>query len=359
MREIDYLGRLFEEVTHIAPVYSGAAPETSIPYQSSRIVLKSVPPAGGSGIKEKFDLLMKIPAYVKVLFEEFHKADVVHVRCPANISLIAIVLLGFLRRPLKRWVKYAGNWQPDGPEPWSYTFQRWWLRKGFHRGIVTINGEWPDQPKHIYSFLNPCITEEELKEAQKLTEGKILNFPPKLLFVGRLESAKGVGRVLRILKELHAKGCKAELDLIGDGPERAKFESETKSLELQPFVRFHGWLSRNALPPIYTEAHFIVFPTTASEGWPKVLSEAMAYGVIPIASTVSSIPQYLEKFKVGRTFEAHKVEKFSETILEYLKQPELWKQESEKAAASAALFTYEAYLKRLSEVLDLTNPYEP
>ena len=42
---------------------------------------------------------------------------------------MTVVMLALLRRPEKRWIKYAGNWKPTGNEPWSYDFQRWWLER--------------------------------------------------------------------------------------------------------------------------------------------------------------------------------------------------------------------------------------
>src|SRR3712207_3692431 len=107
-----------------------------------------------------------MPHYTRTIWRELPQADVVHVRCPANISLIAIVLLAVVRYPRRRWVKYAGNWQSYPVEAWSYRFQRWWLSSGLHRGVVTVNGHWPGQPAHVYSFLNPCFTEAELAAAQ-------------------------------------------------------------------------------------------------------------------------------------------------------------------------------------------------
>ena len=43
------------------------------------------------------------------------------------------------------------------------------------------------------------------------------------------------------------------------------------------------------------QAYLMLFPSE-SEGWPKVLSEGKAYGVVPVTSDVSSIPQYLREF---------------------------------------------------------------
>src|SRR5690606_31597289 len=55
---------------------------------------------------------------------------------------------------------------------------------------------------------------------------------------------------------------------------------------------YHGTLSRKALHHMYEKCHFIVLPSQ-SEGFPKVISEALNYGCVPIVSNVSSIGQYI------------------------------------------------------------------
>ena len=40
-------------------------------------------------------------------------------------------------------------------------------------------------------------------------------------------------------------------------------------------------------------------PTTASEGFPKVIAEAMNFGCIPVVSMVSSIGQYVKHLETG------------------------------------------------------------
>jgi glycosyltransferase involved in cell wall biosynthesis len=353
VREIDHLASLFDEVVHIAPLHSGA-PESALAYESSNVQFLPVPPSGGERLFEKLSVLARVPLYARTILKELSRADVVHVRCPANISLLAIVLLAMVRRPRLRWVKYAGNWSPESGEAWSYDLQRWWLRRRLHRGVVTVNGHWPGQPKHINAFLNPCLTEQELVEARHIAAEKELSSSPRLIYVGRLEKTKGTERVLRILALLKSSGLSLKLDLIGDGPQRQEFEDLAESLGVSSLASFHGWLPRTGLAPLYAQAHIMLFPSNCSEGWPKVLSEAMAYGVVPLSSRVSSIPQYLGRFGTGRTFEPNDVEGFANAVVAYCSQPAKWKEESINAVKAARLFTYQNYLEAVRSLLAAT-----
>jgi glycosyltransferase involved in cell wall biosynthesis len=271
------------------------------------------------------------------------------VRCPANISFLAITLLSLCIQPTYRWVKYAGNWNPTGPESWSYTLQRWWLRKGLHRGIVTINGRWPDQPSHTYSFLNPSLTSQEICQAAELREPKEISRPLRLLFVGRIETPKGVGRIMRIAQALKERHIDYHLDLLGDGPERPDFEKLTQDNGLNSRVTFHGWLPRPELGEFYQKAHFFIFPSSSSEGWPKVLSEAMAYGVVPLAGAVSSIPQILSETGAGIALPPYDIDAFVKTIESMLKDPGQWKAASKAGINAAYQFTYEYYLETVKK----------
>src|SRR5262249_22071879 len=162
------------------------------------------------------------------------------------------------------------NWQPRGRESRFYAFQRWWLTRGLHRGVVTINGRWCVQPAHVYSFLNPCLTEEELDTGRQLAATKQLSFPIRLIYVGRLEEPKGVGRALDIMTRLLKARLPITLDLVGDGPERRRFERGAIDRGVASRIRLHGWLPRPDLAALFAQSHIVVLPSS-SEGWPKVL----------------------------------------------------------------------------------------
>jgi glycosyltransferase involved in cell wall biosynthesis len=326
-----------------------------MPYKSSRVRIRTVSPSGGTRITHKLGILSKIPVYTRTILEELPKADVAHIRCPANISLVALMLLTLKFRPHIRWVKYAGNWGPSGKEPLSYTLQRWWLGHRLHRGLVTVNGRWRGQPAHVRSFYNPCLTEDELAEANKCATSKQLTPPFRLLYVGALGHHKGIERALGILAHLVKRGVNVRLDLVGDGPYRPEFERLSAELKVGAYVKLHGWLPRTSLGPFYSSAHILLFPSS-SEGWPKVLSEGMAYGVVPVASNVSCIPQYLQKFQTGRALPPDDLQGFVDAIAHYASHPDAWRCESQNGVRSAPLFSYANYLRAVSELLGVGKP---
>jgi glycosyltransferase involved in cell wall biosynthesis len=352
VRELDRLAGLFDELVHVAPVHEGPAPASELAYEAPNLRVVAVPPAGGETLMAKIGILRVMPRWVAAIWRELDRSDVVHVRCPSNIGLVASLLLLIRRTPVPRWIKYAGNWRPRGRESWSYRLQRWLLARRALRALVTINGEWPSQPAHVQSFFNPCLTHEELRDASAAAKAKVLTEPVRLLFVGRLEEAKGIGRAIEVTARLRAAGLSMVLEIVGDGPGRSAFEALAKDVGIAESVTFHGWLARPQLSAVYRRAHFVLLPSR-SEGWPKVLSEGMAYGVLPVTSDVGSIPQILRGFRIGRALPVEDLNAFAAAIAGYVRAPETWKTEAHRAAEAARSFSYDAYLDAVRKLLNL------
>lgn len=349
VREIDHLARIFDQVVHLAVLYKNDTPSSSLPYQSSNVKFVPVRPAGGDSFRAKMDVIRATPEYLRAIgktLSEFGQNDIVHVRCPSNISLIAILWLAINNRVPHRWVKFAGNWAALGTGSWSYSFQRWLLRNNLHSGVVSVNGRWPSQKPHIFSFYNPSFTDEEVLQASLLGRNKQLEQPLQLLFVGRMDKAKGLDRILKIACMLKTHNIRFELNLVGDGPQKETLQAMVADCNLQHDIHFIGWLRRAEISTYYARAHFLLLPS-AAEGWPKVLSEGMAYGVVPLASTISSIPQILAEFGCGRVIPPQDLEGYVQAMIDYLDHPEIWLAESHAGIAAARHFTYVSFQESL------------
>jgi glycosyltransferase involved in cell wall biosynthesis len=156
---------------------------------------------------------------------------------------------------------------------------------------VTVNGT-GDDPPHVRAFPNPSLTDDDLERGRHLAER---NRHPRhglnLAFVGRVEPEKGALQAVRTAVLLDGEGYDVHLDVVGDGPSRPECEAEARAVGLD--ADFYGWVDRRTVQSILAVAHVLLLPTRASEGWPKVLSEAMAFGTVPVAGDVSSIRELL------------------------------------------------------------------
>ena len=113
----------------------------------------------------------------------------------------------------------------------------------------------------------------------------------RLIFVGSLNRHKGVHLIIDALKELKDLSSYAELILVGDGEERGEFEVMAQTIDFP--IRFLGHCSKNKVAELLSESHVLLLPSK-SEGFPKVVGEAMNYGCIPIVTNISCMNEYIE-----------------------------------------------------------------
>jgi glycosyltransferase involved in cell wall biosynthesis len=221
------------------------------------------------------------------LFFKVRKYNYIHTRCPSLPGFIGIIL-SLLYKNKIWWHKYAGNWAEVNP-PLSYFLQKSLLLKA-SQTKVTINGFWSNQHKHCISFENPCLTHSQLLRGKSISNLKVFNKPYRFVFVGRLEDPKGVQRIIDSFKLININELES-IDFIGDGSKIEYYKLDSRFLGSK--VCFHGFLSGTKVHEILERAHFLLLPSTASEGFPKVIAEAACYGTIPIVSDVGSIGHYI------------------------------------------------------------------
>ncbi|MFC4721210.1 glycosyltransferase [Geojedonia litorea] len=315
-------------------------------YSSDRIKFVPIPAVGGTDFKDKLAILYQAPKIIRIVSKVLKQVDCFQLRTPTGIGVFLIPYLSGLVN-LPGWYKYAGNWKQH-PAPLGYAWQRW-LLKGQSRP-VTINGVWEDQPKHCLSFENPCLTLKDVTFGKTIGERKSLEGALNLCFVGRLEAEKGVGRILealQLLTEAEHERIKS-IDFVGEGPELQEFQNLAQQLPMA--INFHGALSRAEVFEIYKNAHAIVMPTTASEGFPKVLAEAMAFGCIPIVSNISSIGYYIQHQQQGLLLEPITATSLI-TQIRYLLElsPENYRRMLTLQHAVVSRFTFEHYTSQLAE----------
>ena len=239
------------------------------------------------------------------------------------------------------WVKYAGNWK-QANAPIGYRFQRWWLTNNFLNCKVTINGKWDDQPGHCFTFENPCLDEDERITGTKIINHKKFHPPYTACFIGRIETEKGVKRILDALPEFANKQI-TKIHFIGNGDEIYEFKKQASN-QITVKCIFHGSVDRNRIPEILIDSHFLLLPSTASEGFPKVIAEGMNYGAIPIVSDVSSIGQYINQ---QNGFVWNTCSDFKTWVQKLTFNKSDLVNKSRFGYSTSELFTFEKYYQRL------------
>jgi glycosyltransferase involved in cell wall biosynthesis len=163
-----------------------------------------------------------------------------------------------------------------------------------------------------------------------------------LLYVGSLNRLKGVDVFIEALLMI-GSNLFNKITFIGGG---VKLEEYIKRTGMMPNIEFTGYLNREEIFNYFKQTDFIVLPSY-SEGFPKVLAEAAAFGVIPICTSVSSIPQYITP-ECGYLISKPDVSELSEVLLKIISEPaEVLNNKAINCIKMSNLFTYERFIARI------------
>ena len=146
--EINHLTDLFTKIYHIAPYYDTRPPQSSMCYESKKIIYIPIAPSGGDGIIKKLMIIIKMFNHLISIHRICKISDWVQFRAPTNLGLYVLPYLSIIRKN-KYWIKYAGNWNQKYP-PLSYRFQKLWVNDIVKNCCITINGNWPNQKNTFF-----------------------------------------------------------------------------------------------------------------------------------------------------------------------------------------------------------------
>lgn len=289
-REINIWADMFTEVVIAAPVRTGIPPEDCIPFSRPNISLAGQLEAGGSSLFQKVLQLLLIPVHAYRLCRQMSAADAIQVRCPGNLGLIGVVCAPLFRVP--RVAKYAGQWTTGDGEPFSWRLQKYILRSRWWKSPVLVYGNWPGEPGHVQPMFTSIMDEAQMDRARRMPARDWRKVVLNVVYVGRLSSAKNVDSVIKAIARRRRMGANMCLKIVGDGPMRSSLESLARLEGIAESVVFTGAISQEGVLGCYEQSDILIL-ASQSEGWPKAIAEAMAFGLVCIGSNRGLVPQML------------------------------------------------------------------
>jgi glycosyltransferase involved in cell wall biosynthesis len=163
----------------------------------------------------------------------------------------------------------------------------------------------------------------------------------RFLFAGRLVDWKAVDLLLEAFSRI-VSSHPATLEVLGDGPERAKLEQLAVDLGLKEKVIFHGWVAQDTATRYFQTADVFVLPSLYECGGAVVL-EAMAVGIPVIATRWGGPADYLDDtcgILVEPTGRAALIEGLAAAMRRLAESPEL-RQRLGQAARERVLRNYD------------------
>ena len=348
LREIEAQAELFDKVIWLGSKVKYSSTVLS-KVDNEKIKVVTMPSVRHNALNALF-VLLSYPLFIFYILRYLPLATHIHTRAPSHPALIGILLCHFdNKRPY--WHKYAGNWDA-GKLSFTYNLQRSLLKRLNKQNIrITVNGNWNETNRQIISFENPCIRESERIQAGAIADKKDFTGALKLLFVGGLNIQKGVNELITAIESGLLPSSIVDIYIIGTG---ALFDSITKRVKEIRNIRIHlpGNLNRKELDEYYAASHILILPSI-SEGFPKVIAEAAAYGCIPVVTNVSSISQYINSGN-GFILPDNKSDTIIQTLQNLPAAIELERM-SRNITEFTKLFTYEYYTSRMKNEIWITN----
>lgn len=300
-----------------------------------------------TSFKEILKLFYILPFNIIQILRACLSAEHIHLRCPGNVGLLAS-LIQILFPFKKKTAKYAGNWDPKAKnQPLTYRFQKYILSNTFltKNMKVMVYGEWSNQTNNVIPFFTASYSALEKKQFQP----KKLKSTIHLIFVGGLTVGKQPLKSVKVVESLLKKGIDAQLSIYGDGVEKQNIENYIRQHLLENHITLHGNQNKEVIKEAFQKSHFLIF-ISKSEGWPKVVAEAMFWGCLPITTKVSCVPYMLNHNERGSLVNDD-VDEIVNEILQYVHQQELYDLKCKNASDWSQQYTLETFENAIKDLI--------
>lgn len=176
---------------------------------------------------------------------------------------------------------------------------------------------------------------------------------PRVGFLGRIESYKGVDDLLSAASRLLSTGRKLVVDIAGNGPDQGRLEQRASDLGIEGSVHWSGRVAGEEKERWFRSLDCLVVPSRTFENFPLVALEALVREVPVVATRIGGIGDIVRDGKTGRTVAFAQPDSLAGGIAEVLDHPErasAWARAGRRMVLSE--FTPEIHLQRLLAVYD-------
>ena len=165
--------------------------------------------------------------------------------------------------------------------------------------------------------------------------------------VASLRWQKGQNYLFDAFGKFHEEYPEYKLVMIGEGEDKSKLQEQASKGGYLDAVDFKGMLSREKVAEILNQSKVFVL-SSVSEGFPKVVIEAMATGTPVISTDVGNVPEVVQNS--GIIVPSKNVEALYEAMKKMTSSEEQWMMCSQLSEEYANVHTWESVENRLNAV---------
>lgn len=159
--------------------------------------------------------------------------------------------------------------------------------------------------------------------AEYLSRPPVFKQNGSLLYVGTVEWYKGVGLLLEAFKSIAAEFPHAQLQIVGEGTQRAEYERTVSRWGLQYRVVFSGRIAWERLTRVYDDASVVVAPHIWIEPFGRTVVEAMARAKIVVTADAGGPAEIIQHEKTGFLFKRNSRDALAEQVRQALRLRDL------------------------------------
>lgn len=291
---MEAISELFATTTLVVPCAQVARNDGATPLSGRNVSVVALSVPSGRGLRRKASLIPWFLRNSSIIWREIRRADAVHTPIPGDIGTIGMVMAFALGKPL--FVRHCGNWFVQRTV--AERFWKWFMERfAGGRNVMLATGGHPEPPSrrnpNVDWIFSTSLREQELMKCSPRNGKDLSRERIRLVIACRQEKGKGTEKVIKSLPFILEDIPQIILDVVGDGSALAEYREVANAMNLSERVTFHGKLNHSQLIRLLSEAHLFCYPTD-SEGFPKVVLEALACGLPVITTPVSVLPQLID-----------------------------------------------------------------
>jgi glycosyltransferase involved in cell wall biosynthesis len=372
VRFIESFGKEFQEIKIFAPTKKVSSHyEQGLYLCGKKIFLCQLPYYDNVKDLAKKALIL-LPRSMALLFNGLKDVDRLWIVGPHPLGLMAGFFADFYKIP--SFLHIRGNILNDVKARYDNsmigkTYARYmhWSNRMLSKKMTTLAvgsqlfDLYKDEAKVINWVSPSLITMKDIittREGLQQKKGKH-NSRVIMLFVGRVEPEKGLEYLFSALQELNQNTSnRYELMVVG-GAQRGSEEKEKQirqsalQMGIDQFITWKGYVPySNEIKKIYREADVFVLPSL-TEGIPKVIYEALAFGVPIVSTDVGGISDIIKHNHNGILIKPGSKDEIVSAVKSLLERPGFEKQLIENGLNAAVNFTIESARQKILKSMDV------